>query len=139
MIDYLSERFGETVLLAHSLWRWVVAIVMCVWPIRSLVSLVGGDDLNGADRTMGLVTVLVLDLQMLIGICLLTMRFHEIPAAARNPLRLYEHPTMMLVVIVCAHVAHVMVKKQKRVPGMVLWLVTALLFAASLWRIMSPA
>jgi hypothetical protein len=45
---------------------------------------------------------------------------------------------MMLCVIVAAHIAHVLVKKQKRVPGMVMWGLTSVGFAFSLWRIMFP-
>lgn len=134
MSDLLRNTF-PFVLTAHGLVRWIVMVLMLVVFIRALMVLVTRDELMLADRVMGIVTVLTLDVQFLLGLVLVVVRFQLLPPESRDPLRHMEHPTIMFIAIVVAHVANVMVKKEKRNAAMTLWLLSGILIGLGVWRI----
>ena len=137
MIRMFEQRLGDYVLLMHSGLRWVIIILMLILLVRGVVSLVTKDPLETADRLVSLVTVIALDIQMLAGICLWIFRHYAYEAKDQGtPLTMYEHPTMMLAVIIGAHIANVLVKKEKRAPAMIMWMVTAVALGLAVSRVM---
>lgn len=138
MIPLFARRLGPDVLMMHSMLRWAIIILMVILLVRGLVSLVTRDPLETADRLVSLATVLLLDLQMLAGIALWLFRYYAIePEKQGTPLMLYEHPAMMLGVIVLAHISHVLLKKEKRVPAMLMWMTTAIALLLAVSRMMT--
>jgi hypothetical protein len=105
------------VLIAHSWLRWV-ALLVGVLAVYSLVS--DRDNRAHSDR-WGLIFMITLDLQLLLGILLYAWlspfmgdAFKDFGAAMRNPpLRFFavEHPTLMLGAVVLAHVGRITARK----------------------------
>lgn len=136
MMSLFERRLGDLLEFGHLTLRWVILVLVLMLVVRAVVSLLGRDPLNLSDRVMGILTVIALDLQALIGIGLWVFLRHDPKPPANQAQMLYEHPTMMLVVIILAHVANVLVKKEKRVPAMLTWLATAAVLGLAISRVM---
>jgi hypothetical protein len=101
-----------TVLTVHSIVRWVV-VILGVWAVASVLP---SRLRNGRPTALpGLLFSIALDVQMLLGL-LLYVALSPITSAAMQDMgaamknggwRFWavEHPTMMILAVVCAHVA----------------------------------
>jgi len=106
-----------TVLIIHSWIRWVALVA----GFGATLGAVAGNDAR-TDR-WGLVMMMTLDLQMLLGLMLYLVlspftaeAFKNFPAAMQNPqLRFWavEHISMMFVAVVLAHVGKVLARKAR--------------------------
>ena len=85
----------------HSLWRWVVLIVVLVAIIRALVGWLRGGDWTSGDRTLALVTTIAVDIQLVLGLLV------YIVAKGWNlgAFLAYVHPLIMIVAIAIIHIA----------------------------------
>jgi hypothetical protein len=109
------------VLLAHSWIRWI-ALIGGVGATLTALSGSGPGAAARADR-WGLIFMIALDVQMLLGLLLYfalspftTEALHDFGAAMRNPaLRFWavEHAFMMVLVVILAHVGRVLGRKAK--------------------------
>ena len=109
----------STFLLLHSWLRWLALIA---GGVATLAALHKGDDarLRGAER-WGLIFMITLDVQMLLGLVLYGLlspytaaAMNDFGAAMRDPvLRFWavEHLTMMLAAVVLVHVGRVLARK----------------------------
>lgn len=109
------------VLLAFHSWaRWAVLIAAIAVLIRSAIQLARGGAWTDADRKLGLVNMILFDLQLLAGLGLY-FGLSPVVAAARNTpgwmknpeLRFWmvEHISMMLLAIIAVHVGKVIAKR----------------------------
>src|SRR5882762_5714974 len=108
------------VLLVHSWLRWV-ALAAGVAAIGTSFSDRGDAKTGGAAERWGLIFMIVLDLQMLLGLLLYlvlspftTEAMRDFGAAMRSPgLRFFavEHLVMMFAAVILAHVGRVLARK----------------------------
>jgi hypothetical protein len=104
----------ENALVVHSLLRAVAVVLLALAFVRALHGSVTGRYFNATDRTLALLATIALDVQLLVGLALhlvwspvTKQAFSDFGSAMKDPtLRKWvvEHPTMMLVAIVLAHV-----------------------------------
>lgn len=112
----------ELVLIAHSWLRWVALVA----GVAATVAAVTGRPMRGApDRAerWGLILMIALDLQLLLGLALyLSLSptsaaiFNDFGAAMRDPVARFwavEHLTLMLGAVVIAHVGRVLARKAR--------------------------
>lgn len=108
-----------TVLAIHSLWRWVVLGAVVARLARAVAA--RGAPFARLDKTLGLVAMIALDLQLLLGLALylglspaVSAAEMDFGAAMKDPyLRFWsvEHATAMFLAIVFGHVANIRVKR----------------------------
>jgi hypothetical protein len=92
----------------HSLWRWVVLIVVIVALIRGIVGWARGGPWTGGDRTLGLLTTSAIDIQVVLGLLLYGLgQYWTTPGSFIK----YIHPLIMLVALAIIHIANVRVKR----------------------------
>lgn len=84
----------------HSLWRWVVLIVVTVALVRGLIGWLRGGDWTSGDRTLALLATTAIDIQVLIGLLVYGMRQHW----QSGPFLAYVHPTVMIIALIVAHI-----------------------------------
>lgn len=104
----------ETALVAHSVLRAAVVVLVALAVVRSLHGSMSGRLFGPGDRAVALLATIALDLQLVVGLALhlvwspLTKQaFSNFGGAMKDDnLRKWvvEHPTLMLVAIVLAHV-----------------------------------
>lgn len=108
------------VLMVHSWLRWLVLLALVARIGRALVARVQGSPYVDLDRRLSLVTVILADLQLTLGLVLwavsptIRQAFADPGAAMRNSaLRLLfvEHPITMIAAVVLVHVAHAVGKR----------------------------
>ncbi len=108
-----------TVLAVHSLFRWVVVVALLARVGRALQARKGA--FTPIDKRLGLIAMIAMDLQLLLGLALffglspaVSAAEMDVGAAMKDPyLRfwLVEHGPTMLIAIVLAHVGNVRVRK----------------------------
>lgn len=91
----------------HSLWRWVVLIVVLVAFVRALIGWLRGGDWTSSDRTLALLATTALDIQLVIGILVYGAGQHWKDSAFIA----YIHPLIMIIAIVIAHIASVRARR----------------------------
>jgi hypothetical protein len=106
----------ETLLVLHSLLRWLVLIAGLGAVIQSWAGWLGGRSFSGVARSLGLFFVIGLDMQFLVGFVLYLFAspftraaFSDFGAAMRDPaLRFFavEHVVMAVLAIALAHIGH---------------------------------
>jgi len=137
----------SSVLLLHSWLRWVVLISVIGVTLAALRNQVEGER-SVADR-WGLIAMMAIDLQMLLGVLLYfvlspftTEALKNFSAAMQNPpLRFWavEHATSMFLAVILAHVGRVLARKAST-PGakrtrLLIWfgLATLLIMLGTPW------
>jgi hypothetical protein len=90
----------EALVGLHSLWRWVVLLVVTVAFVRGAIGWLRGGAWTGNDRTLTVVAVSALDIQLLLGLVVYGMGNHW---ESSNFLA-YVHPLVMIGAIAVAHV-----------------------------------
>jgi heme A synthase len=138
----------QLVLLAHSWIRWVALIAGVIATLTALASSPRSASADRADR-WGLVLMIALDLQMLLGFLLYLALspttaaiFNDFGGAMRDPVARFwavEHITIMVVAVVLAHVGRVLGRKATN-PGarrtrtfICFGLATVLMFLGTPW------
>lgn len=108
-----------TVLAIHSIFRWVALVAVLARVGRAAAA--RGSAFTPLDRKLGLVAMIVLDLQLLLGLALyaglspaVAAAQMDMAATMKDPyLRFWmvEHGTAMTIAIVLAHVGNIRVRK----------------------------
>jgi hypothetical protein len=93
--------------MAHSGWRWIVIVVLGLALIRYVVALATRSQWTNLDDWLLRVTPIVLDIQVLLGLVLWIMR----AGWMRERLVSIEHPVIMLLVVVAAHITSTRVRR----------------------------
>lgn len=91
----------------HSLWRWVVLIVVLVAFVRGLIGWLRGGDWTSNDRTLALLATTALDIQLVIGILVYGAGQHW----KDGPFIAYIHPLIMIIAIAIAHIFSVRARR----------------------------
>lgn len=84
----------------HSLWRWVVLIVMTVALVRALIGWLRGGDWTSGDRTLALLATTTIDIQVVLGLLVYGIRQHW----QSGPFLAYVHPAVMIIALIVAHI-----------------------------------
>lgn len=91
----------------HSLWRWVVLIVLVVAFVRGLIGWLRGGDWTSGDRTLALLATTAIDIQVVLGLLVYGIGQHWQSGAFIA----YIHPAIMIVALVIAHIASARAKR----------------------------
>lgn len=91
----------------HSLWRWVVLLVVTVAFVRGIIGWLRGGSWTSNDRLLAMAATITLDIQLLLGLAVYGMGSHW---ESGNFLA-YIHPTVMIVAIVVAHATTIMIRR----------------------------
>ncbi len=97
-----------TLFAAHSGWRYVVLVVLVVALIKYLIGWLGKSNWSSFDNTLNRVAPIVVDIQLLLGliIWIVGMWWNSPDRGAT-----WEHPLIMAVAAVVAHVFAVRVRR----------------------------
>ncbi len=90
----------NTLVGLHSLWRWVVLLVMVVALVRGLLSWLRGGAWTGADRRLFLLATTAIDLQVVFGLVLYVAQ----RSWGASVFIAYVHPLIMLVALAVVHI-----------------------------------
>jgi hypothetical protein len=91
----------------HSLWRWVVLLVVTVALVRGLIGWLRGGEWTGNDRLLALATIITLDIQLVLGLLLYGIGSYW---EAGNFVA-YIHPLVMIIAIIVAHTTTIMIRR----------------------------
>jgi len=124
-------------LQAHSGWRYIVILVMVVALLKLLIGLVGKQGWTRLDQILGAATPIVIDIQWLLGIILWIVKQRW---TGGDTLRSWEHPTLMTLALIAAHVGWSRAKRApnesaKFQPAFTGFLIAALLIAVGVARV----
>ena len=108
----------------HNMFRWLVLIVMVLAVVFAFAGWFGKKGWKKTDKVTGLLLVIFMDIQFLVGIILYAFvspitkaAFADFGAAMSNPsLRFYavEHITLMIIALVLVHIGRSKSKKASR-------------------------
>jgi hypothetical protein len=117
----------ENALIAHNFMRWIALLFVLFAFVRALSGWMGDRPRNTLDRTVAMIAMIAVDLQLLIGLLMWALWSPEVKAARESMgtamkdanLRywLVEHPTFMLLAIALVHVGKIMSNKAKTPRG----------------------
>jgi hypothetical protein len=96
------------VLQAHSGWRYLVILVVVLAIAKSLYGLFTGARWSKLDQTLGMLTPIMFDIQLLLGLVLWIMGQYW---SVDNPTAAWEHPVIMILAVAVAHIAWTRVKR----------------------------
>lgn len=115
------DTVGLILLILHNLLRWVVLIAGVLAVIKAIAGWMGNRNWGSADRQLGLIFTISLDLQVLIGLLLYfvfsditTSSFSNFGEAMGNSgtrFFLVEHSLLMIVALIFAHIGRSQSKK----------------------------
>ena len=94
---------------AHSGWRYLVILVLVLAILRALWGWLRQGEWGGLDNRLGLITTIVIDIQLLLGIVVWIMQQQWM---GFNPLAAWEHPVTMILNAAAEHITSSRVKKQ---------------------------
>lgn len=125
-------------LMAHSGWRYLALLALIVAVVKYLMGWLGNGGWSKLDRQIGLITGIVIDIQLLVGLILWAVGA-GMGIVGANITRTVEHPVWMLIAIVVMHVGQARVKKaadgSKARIAAITFIVTGLLVAVGVARI----
>lgn len=110
----------QSILVAHSLFRWLVLLAGVLALVRVLSGAFSPRPWNPADRRATSAFTIMLDVQLLIGLALYatspmtTAARRDLATAMHTPGSRYfvvEHPVIMLMAVVLAHVGSVAIRR----------------------------
>jgi hypothetical protein len=91
----------------HSLWRWVVLIVVLVAIVRGLIGWLRGGNWTANDRMLALASTIVVDIQLVLGLLVyITAKGWKLGAFLA-----YVHPLIMIIAIAVIHIASVRIRR----------------------------
>jgi hypothetical protein len=97
----------EILVNLHSYWRYVVLVAAVVGLVWAFSGWLGSSASPRAVRLAGLIYTIPLDIQLLLGIILWVGESRwQVPGFYR-----FEHPSIMLLAVVAAHVGQVMARR----------------------------
>lgn len=107
-----------TILLQlHAIWQWVLLAAAVLVVLKALTGWLGKQRFAGLDDRLGLAFTIIVDVQVLLGLILwlfgsLGLRTAS-QAMSNAALRfiVWEHPILMLLALVCAHIGRTRSKK----------------------------
>lgn len=111
------------VLMIHSLFRWLVLLLLAVRGLKGVVGYLQKAPYGGSDRGLSIASVIAVDLQLTLGVVLYALSpfvrtaLADPGAAMKDShLRLLfvEHPFTMVLGVVLVHVGHAMAKRAER-------------------------
>lgn len=91
----------------HSLWRWVLLIVVLIAMVRGFIGWLRGGDWTSTDRTLALIAITAIDIQVVLGL-IVYVAGQRWGAGAFIA---YVHPLIMLIALAIAHIANSRAKK----------------------------
>ena len=103
----------QTLIGLHSLWRWMVLLVVTVALVRGLIGWLRGGVWTGNDRILALVAVSALDIQLILGLLL----YGTTKSWNAGTFIAYIHPLVMLAAIVVAHITSSRIRKTTEARG----------------------
>ena len=107
----------------HSLWRWVVLLVMLVALVRGLFGWLRGGAWTDLDRQLTLATVGAIDIQALLGIIIW---IGEGRWGGDDVFRSFIHPLVMIVALTVAHVGSARLRRESEPAAKHRWLALSL-------------
>lgn len=106
------------VLQLHAIWRWVVLVVAALAAAKALIGWVGRQGYGRPDNLLGMILTISLDVQFLLGLLLWIWGPINLGLLARGAMSnagtrfiLLEHPLLILVALVLAHIGRARVRK----------------------------
>ena len=103
----------------HAIWRWVLLVVAAIVVLKALIGWLGRRPFTRLDDRLGLVFIIVVDVQVLLGLIIWLfgpIGLKDLTQAMSSPgLRFMalEHPILMLIALACAHIGRA---RSKRAP-----------------------
>ena len=123
---------------AHSGWQYLASLALVVAVAVYVVNWLRGQTWSALYRRIGLYTIIVIDIQLLLGLILWGVGA-SMGIVGANAIRTVEHPFTMLLAIVLLHAGWVWTKRSDETVrlrnGAVTFLVTGLLVLLGLLRI----
>ena len=107
----------------HSLWRWVVLLVVLVALVRGLLGWLRGGAWTDLDRRLILAAVSAIDIQALLGIIIW---LGERRWDGGNPFLSFIHPLVRLVALAVAHAGSVRLRRETEPAARHRWLALSL-------------
>ncbi|MFZ1755743.1 MAG: hypothetical protein WAU10_18470, partial [Caldilineaceae bacterium] len=125
-------------LMAHSGWRYLALLALVIAVVKFVMGWLGNGGWSKVDRQIGLITVIVMDIQLLVGLILWGVAA-GMGLVGADITRTMEHPVWMLIAIVVMHVGWARVKKaadgDKARAAAIAFIVTGLLVALGVARV----
>lgn len=84
----------------HSLWRWVVLIVVVVAFVRGLIGWLRGGGWTSGDRILALLAITAIDIQVVLGLLAYGIGKHW----QSDAFIAYIHPAVMIIALAIAHI-----------------------------------
>ena len=103
----------QTLIGLHSLWRWVVLLVVTVALVRGLIGWLRSRAWTSNDRVLAVVAVSALDIQLILGLLL----YGTNKSSNAGTFIAYIHPLVMLAAIVVAHITSSRIRKTTEARG----------------------
>lgn len=123
---------------AHDGWHYLAALAMVVAVAAFLFNWLRGQEWSRLEQRIGLYTIIVVDIQLLLGLTLWGVGAN-LGIVGANPVRTIEHPFTMLLAIVLLHVGWVWTKRSdvsvRLRNGALTFVVAGLLVLAGLTRV----
>ena len=123
---------------AHSGWQYLASLALVVAVAVYVVNWLRGQMWSALYRRIGLYTIIVIDIQLLLGLILWGVGA-SMGIVGANAIRTVEHPFTMLLAIVLLHAGWVWTKRSDETVrlrnGAVTFLITGLLVLLGLLRI----
>jgi hypothetical protein len=117
----------DNALIAHNFMRWIALLLVLYAFVRAFSGWMGDKPRNTLDRTVSLLAMIAVDLQLVIGLLMWALWSPQVKAARENmgaamkdsELRYWivEHPTFMLLAIAFVHLGKVLANKAKTPRG----------------------
>ncbi len=98
----------SSLLILHSAWRWIVLVSAATSVARALQGWAAGRQWTAGDRWSALIFVGALDIQLTLGLLLLSV------AAAATRVAFAPHVAAMIAVVVLAHAGKVLASRAER-------------------------
>jgi hypothetical protein len=125
---------------AHSGWRYVVLLALIIALVKYLIGWLGSGKWSNFDNTLNRLTPIAIDIQWLLGLIVWIM------ASWWNNgdrARAFEHPLILTVAVVVAHIFAARVRKQETDQGkfrtaFIGYLITTILIALGVYLITGP-
>ncbi|MCL4834056.1 MAG: hypothetical protein KJZ86_16555 [Caldilineaceae bacterium] len=123
-------------LMTHSGWRYLALLVLAIAVVKYLMGWLGNGGWAKVDHQIGLITTILIDIQLLLGLVLWVVARNNHPL---NTLQGMEHPVWMIIAIAAMHIGQARVKKaadgDKAKTAAITFIITGLLVALGVARI----
>lgn len=123
---------------AHSGWRYLALLALAIAVVKYLLGWLGNGGWGKLDRQIGVVTSIVMDIQLLLGLVLWAVGA-GMGLLGANITRTVEHPVWMLIALAVMHIGWSRTKKAadgaKARTAAITFIVTGLLVAVGVARI----